>query len=353
MPLRFRAPAEGDQQTPDLSKRAHLRFFVLAFPNNLYAAAFAAAFMVSWLTLPMWRSWAQRTGLVDDPGLRKIHTTPIPLAGGFAVFSGLLIPVLTGFAAVCMQWIPAGSLSPLTLGLQRRSIQLAAILCGALGMLALGWIDDRHELSARHKFVGQCLIATLVASSGLRITLFVPSLLFSYAITILWILTLTNAFNFMDNMNGLCAGLAAISALSFASAAASRGQYLVTVIALLACGSLVGFLPHNFPRATAFLGDAGSHLSGFLMSILAILPHFYSSKNPDIWAVLQPLFILAVPLLDLVSVVVIRWRAGKPVYLGDNNHFSHRLTRCGFSKTSAVLWLWLLASAISALGLAL
>ena len=325
----------------------------MGFPNNLYAAAFIAAFLVSWLTLPAWRSWAQRIGLVDDPGLRKIHATPIPLAGGFAVFCGLFIPVLAGLAAVWMRWIPTESLFPLAQGLQRRSMQLTAILCGALGMLVLGWIDDKHELSPRWKFAGQCLIATLVASSGLRITLFVPSVLFSYAITVLWILTLTNAFNFMDNMNGLCGGLAAISAISFAAAAASRGQYLVTVIALLAGGSFAGFLPHNFPRATSFLGDAGSHLSGFMMSILAILPHFYSPKNPDTWAVLKPLFFLAVPLLDLVSVVVIRWRSGKPVYMGDNNHFSHRLTRLGLSKTTAVLTLWLAGAAIAAIGFAL
>ena len=114
------------------------------------------------------------------------------------------------------------------------------------------------------------------------------------------------------------------------------------MIASLTCGALVGFLPHNFPRASAFLGDAGSHLAGYLLAVLAILPHFHTAKEPKL-AVLSPLLILAVPLGDLAWVVVIRWRLGKPFYIGDNNHFSHRLVRRGFSKTKAVLLIWLLA----------
>jgi UDP-GlcNAc:undecaprenyl-phosphate GlcNAc-1-phosphate transferase len=179
-----------------------------------------------------------------------------------------------------------------------------------------------------------------------RITLFVPSLVFSYAITVLWILTLTNAFNFLDNMNGLCGGLGAIAAAWFATAAMRQGQYLVALLALLVCGALLGFLPFNFPRASVFLGDAGSHLVGYLMAVLAVLPHFYSTKHPSPLAVLSPLAILAVPLLDLASVVVIRWRHGKPFWIGDNNHLSHRLVRRGCSRANAVAVLWL-AGALS------
>src|SRR5207249_4799478 len=115
---------------------------------------------------------------------------------------------------------------------------------GALGMLVVGCLDDKHELRPRAKFAGQFLIAAGVAASGARITLFVPSLLFSYAITILWILTVINAFNFMDNMNGLCAGLGAIAAWFFATIAAAGGQYLVALMAFLTFGALLGFLPY-------------------------------------------------------------------------------------------------------------
>jgi UDP-GlcNAc:undecaprenyl-phosphate GlcNAc-1-phosphate transferase len=291
-----------------------------------------------------------RRGLVDDPGHRKIHATPIPLAGGLSVFAGMLIPLLLGIA-VGLAVHRSDTVNLFEYGLNRRTLQLIGIFAGALGMLSLGLADDWIELPPATKFGGQLLIALLVAACGVRITLFVPNVLFSYAITVLWILTVVNAFNFMDNMNGLCTGLGAIAAILFALIAATSGQYLVATMAFVGAGALVGFLPFNYPRAKAFLGDAGSHLIGFLLAILAILPHFYTAKHPHTWAVFKPLLVLAVPLGDLCWVVIIRWRAGKPFYVGDNNHLSHRLVRRGLSAKSAVPLIWLLAIAIGLIAL--
>jgi UDP-GlcNAc:undecaprenyl-phosphate GlcNAc-1-phosphate transferase len=232
----------------------------------------------------------------------------------------------------------------LTHGLNRRALQLLAILLGAAGMVALGLWDDRKELRASVKFAGQLLIAALTAAAGVRLTLFVPSVAFSYAVTVLWILTVTNAFNFMDNMNGLCAGLAAIAAWCLALNALAQVHYLVASLAFLICGAVLGFLPYNFPRATAFLGDSGSHLLGYLMAVLAILPHFHTPAQPRPWAVLSPLLILAVPLVDLAWVVMLRWRLGRPFYIGDTNHLSHQLARRGLGPRRAVLLLWLAAA---------
>jgi UDP-GlcNAc:undecaprenyl-phosphate GlcNAc-1-phosphate transferase len=213
----------------------------------------------------------------------------------------------------------------------------------------LGLYDDKHELRPLSKFAGQLLVAALLAAGGVRITLFVPSVVFSYAVTILWLLTVINAFNFMDNMNGLCAGLGVIGAGLLATVAASHGQYLVALIAALTCGALLGFLPYNFPKATAFLGDSGSHLVGYLLAVLTVLPHFYTETSPRRWAVITPLLVLAVPLVDLVWVVVLRWRMGKPYYLGDTNHLSHRLVRAGLKPAVAVVLIWLAAALIGAL----
>lgn len=319
-----------------------------------------SAWLVVALSLPLWRQWCLRTGLVDEPGQRKIHEQPIALAGGLAVMTGLLVPILAASALLWWQRAnppahpPHSALNPraaflLFHGLSRRGPELGGILLGAVGMLLVGWLDDKRELRPGPKFAGQFLIAFLVAASGARITLFVHNTLFHYAITILWILTLVNAFNFMDNMNGLCAGLGAIGSLYFGAIAAVEGQYLVALIAFLTFGALLGFLPYNFPRARAFLGDAGSHLVGYLLAVLAILPHFYSPKHPRPFAVLIPLVVLGIPLADLVSVVLIRWRAGKPFYLGDTNHLSHRLVRLGLSQTRAVLLIWLMAALIGGL----
>jgi UDP-GlcNAc:undecaprenyl-phosphate GlcNAc-1-phosphate transferase len=236
-------------------------------------------------------------------------------------------------------------------GVSERAVQLAAIVAGAIGMAIVGMLDDKYELQPALKFGGQVFIAVCVASAGVRITLFVPSLTFSFFITTFWILTETNALNFLDNMNGLCTGLGIIGAWACGWSAAVHGQYLVASLAFVACGALLGFLPYNFPRASAFLGDAGSHLVGYLLAVLAILPHFYSRNVQNKWAVLSPLIILAVPLLDMAWVVALRTKIGQPFWIGDTNHISHRLVRRGFSKTSAVVLIWLVAVACSAVAL--
>ena len=338
----------------------------MSFPINIYLGAIVSACITVLVALPLWRKWCLHTGLVDDPGKRKIHDQPVPLAGGLAVMTGLVVPALV--ACLVLWWrsvcgSPGSHAAPptsgrsalldpnsvflLAYGLGRRALELGGIFAGAFGMLCVGWLDDKHELSPRVKFGGQLFIAALVAASGARITLFVPSIAFSYAVTILWILTVVNAFNFMDNMNGLCAGLGALGAYQFAVMAAADGQYLVGLIAFLTFGALLGFLPYNFPRARAFLGDAGSHLVGYLLAVLAILPHFYTVHHPRRWAVLIPLLVLGVPLADLVWVVVLRWRIGQPFYQGDTNHLSHRLVRRGLTRTQAVLVIWLAAEALS------
>jgi UDP-GlcNAc:undecaprenyl-phosphate GlcNAc-1-phosphate transferase len=328
----------------------------MTFPFNVYSVAFFAALISSAISFSFWRKWCLRTGHVDDPGHRKIHSAATPLAGGLTVMTGFFLPVILGAAGILF-W-KSGEAQALArelfqYGLSRRGTQLIAVLVGAFGMVALGWWDDKHELKPLPKFTGQVLIALLVAWSGIRITIFIPSELVAYVLTVLWILALTNALNFLDNMNGLCTGLGFIAAWSCAWAAAIQGQYLVATLAFLICGALLGFLPFNFPNAKAFLGDAGSHLVGFLVAVIAILPNFYSEETPHRLAVLSPLIILAVPIYDLVGVVLIRWRKGQPFYVGDTNHISHRLTRRGFSRRQAVLILLLVHALLSAVAVVL
>ena len=311
----------------------------MTFPASAYLLAVLGGALATFASLPLWRAWCVRTGLVDDPGQRKIHNTPIPLAGGLAVLTGLLLPLFAGAVAMQLGLLPAGAVEKISYGFEKRGLQLAAILVGALGMVLLGWLDDRHELRAGPKFAAQLGIALLVALAGVRIKLFPESPLspvLSCGVTVLWILTVVSAVNIMANMNGLCAGLGTIGAAAFGATAALHGQYLVASLALMAAGALAGFLPYNYPKASAFLGDSGSHLTGFLLAVLAILPHFYTAQNPRPLAVLAPLLVLIVPLGDMVCVMWIRWRAGKPVWVGDTNHLSHRLVRCGLGKPQAV-----------------
>ena len=321
----------------------------MTFPFNFFIAAFAGALVTSLLALPLWRQWCRRTNLMDDPGRRKIHSVPVPLAGGLAVLTGILLPLAAGAILLKLGVVKISATAAIVHGLDRRAVELLVLALGAVAVTLLGVCDDRHELKALPKFIGQLLIAIAVAAACKRITLFVHSEVFSYAITILWLLTIINAFNFMDNMNGLCAGLGAIAAFFFALIAAAKGEYLVAITGWLMCGALVGFLPWNFPNARAFLGDAGSHLVGYLLAVMAILPHFYTKQEPHRRAVLAPLLVLAIPLFDLAQVSLFRIRHHQPFWIGDTNHLSHRLARAGWSRTQAVLLLWLAAAVAGAL----
>lgn len=341
----------------------------MGFPYNMYLLAGMAAFAASLLSLPFWRRFCVRVGLVDDPGHRKIHHVPVPLAGGLAVLTGLFAPLMIGVLLLQFDLLPkmlstqplarhgTGPFAGFTLAelldpvVQRRGLQVLVLFLGALGMGALGFLDDKYELPPSRKFAGQLLFGLLTAAAGIRITLFVHNIYFSYAVTILWILTVTNAMNFMDNMNGLCAGLGAVAAWLIGLQGMIHVHYLVATIGFLMLGALLGFLPYNFPRATAFLGDTGSHVIGYLLAILTILPHYYSALNPHPWAVLSPLLILAVPLGDLVWVVYLRWRMGKPFYIGDTNHLSHRLVRRGLTPTLSVMLILLAATVVGSVAL--
>jgi UDP-GlcNAc:undecaprenyl-phosphate GlcNAc-1-phosphate transferase len=179
----------------------------MSFPFNVYLAAFVAAAFCSAASFPLWKRWCEWTEHMDDPGHRKIHAERTPLAGGPAVMTGFFLPLLMG-ALLVLFWnstvLNTSLRELLQYGLTRRGIQLGAILLGAFAMVLLGWLDDHYELQPLPKFGGQVLSALLIAWSGIRITIFIPSEPVNYLLTVLWILTVTNAINFLDNMNGLC-----------------------------------------------------------------------------------------------------------------------------------------------------
>jgi len=314
---------------------------------------FLGAALAAWMSLPFWRRVCRRCGLVDEPGPRKIHTGVVPLAGGLTLAGAWLVTLgLLALAARGGWGLPPAVAEVWRQALAAQGAPVAAIAGGAVGMLLLGLADDRQELAPGLKFLGQCVIASAVAWSGVKATVFIPSAAATFVLTVLWIVAVSNAFNFQDNMNGLCAGLAVIAAGFFGLVAARHGQGAVAALAFAVAGGAAGFLPWNFPRARAFLGDSGSHLLGFLLAVLAILPQYYSADHPRRAAVLAPLLILGVPLADLAWVVLYRWGHGRPFYVGDTNHFSHRLERAGLSRPAAVVVLWGAGLALGAVALA-
>ncbi len=285
---------------------------------------FLIALFVSLLLTPGFRYLASKTGFIDQPSPRKVHSRPIPLLGGPAIFLGFSLSL----------GISYGFKGP-----------LFGVLLGATFLLILGLVDDRRGMDPRVKVAGHFLAAIIVVSYGLK-TGVLGSPYLNFPFTILWIVGITNAFNLLDNMDGLSAGVAAISGAAF-SAIASRyvalgPEQLPTALASASlAGACLGFLPYNLYRATIFMGDAGSNVLGFILASLAVLGNWQSPTVTTSLAI--PLLILAYPIFDTTLVMVLRWRRGQPLYKGGKDHTSLRLVNLGLGKTETVLLIYLFA----------
>ncbi len=309
------------------------------------------------------RRLAPRWGLVDAPdAARKVHSRPTPLGGGAAVWFAVVAPLLGGVAvafAVRAGWAPASvvpdALRPHLTGVGEKLPTLAAVLGAGTALAAVGLWDDRRGLPWGWRLLVQFGCAAAVAAAGVRFSLFLPGTsgqIAATAVTVLWLVVLTNAFNFLDNMNGLCAGTAAIASAVLASImlwSLPRPHWFVGATALVLCGALVGFLFHNW-RGRIFLGDAGSTFVGFMLAACCALGTFYEAPIKGAEAgihgagnhvIFAPLCVLAVPLYDFATVLTIRLRDGASPFRPDRNHFSHRLTDRGLSKRGAVKTVWL------------
>ena len=316
----------------------------------VYFYVFDVSFMLALLLTPAFKRISFQWKYVDEPDSeRKIHTEAMPLLGGVAVFCAFAVNVVFNYMFVLplasridLPFIDMPDVKMYLDGAFSVWPKLLVIVLGGGLMVALGMYDDKYELNARTKLIAQVVIAFLVAAAGIRATVFLHSTLASYALTVLWIVTITNAMNFLDNMDGLCAGIGLVCAGLFAFIAGMQHQYFVCLIALATAGALLGFLPHNFKPATIFLGDAGSHFVGYMLAVLPICVTFYRRGTPTLLPVLIPLLVLAVPLFDLVMVMWIRIRRRQPVYQGDVNHLSHRLVRLGLPQSWAVTLIYLI-----------
>jgi UDP-GlcNAc:undecaprenyl-phosphate GlcNAc-1-phosphate transferase len=220
------------------------------------------------------------------------------------------------------------------------------IVAGALILHVVGLIDDRKSLGPGIKLFAQLIVALFVTVVlKIRLLEALPVVL-SVGLSVVWIVLITNAFNFLDNMDGLSAGVTAVAAAVFAIAAMRAGQMFVPVMAWVVVGASLGFLVFNFSPASIFMGDAGSLVLGYMMAVLTILTTFYDpDQNARPFGVLVPVVVLSVPLYDVISVVVHRLRRGDSPFRGDRRHFSHRLVRRGMSERGAVLTIYLATAA--------
>jgi len=308
-------------------------------------AGFLVSGVLSCAITPLIRFWAPTLGLIDLPGHRKVHVQPTPRGGGIAIFSGVLVPIIALVLACLLsrrgQWKAIDEIVSSVRGSSELLTQFAAIGAGACVLFLTGLADDRWNLSWQLRLGLQVSVATGVVAAGVRATIFVDQPWFGFAATVLWILTLTNAMNFLDNMDALSAGIGLIASLLFAAILVVMLKTPTISVALplvILAGSLAGFLVWNRPPASIFMGDCGSNLIGFLLATLTVTGTFYDYESSGSRHVmLAPLCVMAIPLYDFCTVIFIRLSQGRSPFHGDKSHFSHRLVELGLRPAHAVL----------------
>lgn len=286
-----------------------------------YILILASALILAAGVMPLIKRLAQRTGMVDKPSARKQHTVPTPLLGGLAIYLAVIIALLV-------------------LGDRFYVNQVISIFVGATLMSFLGLWDDRRGLPPLVKLGGQFLAAGIVALTDVRISVFQWEAL-NVAVTLLWIVGITNAMNLLDNMDGLSGGISAIAALFFLLFALISKQYLVGALAAALVGACLGFLFYNLNPASIFMGDTGALFLGFTLASLAIKLRFPDNSSFVTWMV--PVFVLGVPIFDTTLVTVSRLRRHlNPLTTPGKDHLSHRLARLTGSPREAVLICYIL-----------
>lgn len=307
-----------------------------------FLIAFAGTWFMRWI--------APRLGLMDQPDPRKVHQRAVPLGGGVAIWFSVVttlgvIQILAWLISKDpsrQSWVPMEYRTHLP-GMVAQSAKLGWIMAAGTVVMLLGLLDDRYQLGFQIRLVIQVLVCTGLVLGGVRLTLFMDYSLFTGVLTVFWMVSLINAFNFLDNMDGLSGGVATIAATLLAVVMIQAGDqphWFVSGFLVVLAGAILGFLVHNWYPARIFMGDAGSCFLGLMLSVSTVLGTFHEPGMPK-HAVIAPLCVLAVPLYDAVSVIGIRIYQGRSPFLPDKNHFSHRLVSHNLSPRAAVLTIYL------------
>jgi UDP-GlcNAc:undecaprenyl-phosphate/decaprenyl-phosphate GlcNAc-1-phosphate transferase len=289
--------------------------------------AFVAAFAVAASLTPLTARFARRVGAVDQPKARGLGRESTPLLGGLAIYAGALV---------------AGLLFIQTTA--KTHDRFVGIVVGATLITLVGALDDRFDLHPAVKLLGQVVAAVVPVSAGVEVgnitAPFVGAVDFGGAagpITVVGLVAMMNVVNFSDGVDGLAAGICAISALAFSIIAFDLDRSHAAILAACTAGAAAGFLVHNFPPASIYMGDCGANLLGFLLGCVAVEG---AVKTQAVLALVIPLVVLAVPFLDTTFVVLKRMKYRRKVYVADANHFHHRFNRIGFSERKTLIYLY-------------
>ena len=293
------------------------------------------ALFISLLLVPFVAKLAIKIGAVDKPNERKVHTKIMPRMGGLAIY-------LSFFAVLFLS--------------HEMTMQHIGLLTGGTVLVLVGIIDDKTDMPAKIKLLGQIFAACIVVAAGVRVefmTNFIlggvfPLYIFSVPFTVLWIVAITNAVNLIDGLDGLAAGTSIIAATTMAISGYATGQTEMASMALILIGASLGFLKYNFHPAKIFMGDTGSMFLGYNLSVLAIMGF---TKSFTVLSLVTPILVLAIPILDTLFAIIRRKMNNKPIFKPDKNHLHHCLLNYGFSHRNTVLIIYAVSAVLALCGL--
>jgi UDP-GlcNAc:undecaprenyl-phosphate GlcNAc-1-phosphate transferase len=293
------------------------------------------ALLISLILVPFVAKLAIKIGAVDKPNERKVHTKIMPRMGGLAIY-------LSFFAVLFLS--------------HEMTMQHIGLLTGGTVLVLVGIIDDKADMPAKIKLLGQIFAACIVVAAGVRVefmTNFIlggvfPLYIFSVPFTVLWIVAITNAVNLIDGLDGLAAGTSIIAAATMAISGYATGQTEMASMALILIGASLGFLKYNFHPAKIFMGDTGSMFLGYNLSVLAIMGF---TKSFTVLSLVTPILVLAIPILDTLFAIIRRKMNNKPIFKPDKNHLHHCLLNYGFSHRNTVLIIYAVSAVLALCGL--
>ena len=307
------------------------------------AIAFLLAFITAFVITPYTIRLAKKVGAVDIPNDRRVNKKPMPRLGGLAVIAGFLVSVIYLVISASIE-------GKINLSEDGLNIKLLGILGGMLVLGIVCYIDDVKDIKPLVKLAGQVAAAVIVASSGVLIdnftipfkeNSFVLNEVFSFILTVGWIVGITNAINLIDGLDGLSSGITLISCLSLVVVFALNESPLIAIILITAlAGAIVGFLPYNFNPAKTFIGDVGSNFMGFALAIISILG---VAKTYTAIVLIAPIMILALPIFDTIWAIIrriVKSKSIKGVFKADRGHLHHRLMAKGYTQKQSVLILY-------------
>lgn len=289
------------------------------------------------------RAFSIKFGVIDEPKDGKLHTKKTPVLGGL----GFGIPVLLMFSAALFasyapasfysqKWIDPSFLA-LCEGIVQIRLKLAGVILTSALMLAVGLMDDLYEQKPAVKIALQSVVVIIMCYVfSIRLSLFVQNPHAQSFVTLIWVLFIMNTFNLLDNADGMCGSVAFVISGLFFALFLRLDNVFIAFAALALAGSLIGFLVFNFPPAKIFMGNSGSSFIGFVLALISVLGTYIDDGAKN-FTVIAPVIIFGMPLFDTISVFLIRFLNGKPLFVGDTNHFSHRLLKLGVPPRGMVI----------------